>query len=184
MEVIRNKRGQGVVLGLIGIIIFSLILMIILGIGSFSMGLVDDQFSQLNFTIGNISFAEEYQNTLQPAIISLETTVPQIISVSVLFGMVILLLIVGYNAKKIDQLWILLDIFIIISAEVIAVAVRSSFVSFMNNTIPGLLTIYSTTLSGGARFILNLPTIVPTLGVLVMIATYFINEKKEAPEEF
>lgn len=183
MDLIKNKRGQGLTLGLIAIIVFALILMIILGIGSFSFGLVDEQFSQLNFTIGNISFAEEYQNTLQPGIVSLETTVPQIISVAVLFGMVILMLIVGYNAKKIDQLWILFDIFIIIGAEIIAVAIRASFVSFMNN-IPGLLTVYSTTLSGGAKFILNLPTIVPTLGVLVMIATYFTNEKKEEPEVF
>ena len=112
---------------------------------------------------------------------SAKSTAPQIISVGTLLGMIIILIIIGYNSRKMDRLWLLVDIGIIIIAEAVVVVVRSSFVSFMNSA-PELAQIYRTTLSVGAKFILNMPTILPTIGAILMVLTHYMTKKKEETE--
>lgn len=172
-----NKKGM-TTLGLLLIIFVALAIIIIMVVLSYAMGIVDNVFSQIDFTIGNNSFNETYQETLQPGLLIMETTFPAIISTGVLLGMVIGLVIVGYSVKKMNRLWILVDIFIIIVAEILAVIIRDSFVSFISSN-PAFLSIAQTTLSGGAKYIVNLPIIIPTIGVLVMLATYFLTKEKE-----
>ena len=162
-------------------VIFALVLMIVLVVASWGFGLVDDNLSTLNFNIGNTSFNETYQNTLQPGLNFMETTVPQIISLGVLMGMIICLMIVGHLTKKVGRLWILFDIGIIIVAEVLAASVSSAFTSFINSD-PQILAVASTNLSAGSKFIMNLPIIVPFAGMLIMLATHLLVKEKVKEE--
>ena len=173
---VSNKKGF-TTLSLIVMVIFGLVLMITLIVGSWGFGLVDDNLSELTFDIGNTSFNETYQNTLQPGLQFMETTVPQIISTGVLMGMILTLMIVGHLTKRMGRLWILFDIIIIIVAEAIAASISSGFTTFINSD-PQILAVASTNLPAGSKFIMNLPIIVPFVGMLVMLATHLIIREK------
>ena len=174
----ENKRGF-TTLTLIGVIFISLVMMIILGVVIQGFSVADSVFSQIDFNITeNISFNETYQETLGPGLTAVTTTVPQLISTGILLGMILCMMIVAYSTERKNSLWLMLDIAIIIVAEMGAVLVKDSFTSFINSS-PEMLEIFSTTLSVGSKYILNLPIIVPVLGVLVMIVTQIIGKKKE-----
>jgi hypothetical protein len=176
----ENKRGV-TTLGLIVIIFLAFFILIILGVMSYGIGVADRSLSSLDLTIGNTTWNETYQEQMHSGMESLRTTGPQIMSIGMFFGMILCLLLVGINTKTKSNLWIMLDIGIIIIAEVVAVIISQTFRNSIMNISPELLTVFSTTLSAGSKFILNLPTIIPTVGVLVIIATYLF--KKEEVEE-
>lgn len=164
-------------------IFFGLVLMVILGIGVLSFDLVDDSFSQIEGSIGNQSINETYAATLQKGVIAAKTTAPRIISIGTLLGMVLVMMFVGYSTRKIGQVWLLLDIFILIAAEILVVAVRDSFVVFINSS-PEFLAIFSgSVLSAGSKYILNAPVIIPIVWALVVVSTYFVTPKKEEGEQ-
>ncbi len=168
---VANKRGFTTVT-LIVLIFTCLVLMGILGITTWTANLVDESFSGIDdFNIGNQSFQGVYNETLKPGLDVVSTTMPQIISMGTMLGMVILMMLIGYFSAEIGRMWLMIDIAFMIIAEAIASAVSSGFVSYMNST-PELLAIYSNTLSEGAAFVINLPIIIPPIGMLIMLATY------------
>jgi hypothetical protein len=173
----KNKKGFSTLM-LFVFVIVGIVLLVLLGVVVYSFNLVDDSFSMINFTIGNSSFQDVYNQTLQIGVTSLNTTMPALISTAVLLGMVLVMMLVGYNMAKISRLWMLLDIALIIGAEILAVAISDSFTTFINSS-PEMLAIFSTTLSPSARYIINLPIIVPVVGALIMLTTYLTTTKKE-----
>ncbi len=177
----KNKRGQ-LTLMLLFFVVAALLLMLVLGLSSWTFGIVDDQFRSIDFELGNISWQETYNATLGRGLSAASTTVPQLASIGLLFGMIMVMMFVGYYSGTRNKLWILLDIGIIIVAMVLASFAASSFLELMNIT-PELLDVYSITLSPGSKFILNLPVIVPIVGVLIMIMTNIVNKirRKEEP---
>ena len=178
----NDKRGLAT-FGLILVIIAALILMIFIVMLSFGMGTADQVLSQLNGTIGNTSIAETYQDTLKGGIVAMETTVPQIVSTGVLLGMILAMLIVGFNVKKIHQIWMAVDIVIIIIAEALASLVTTNFIVYISSN-EAFTEIARDTLPQATKFILNLPILVPTIGVVVMIVTYFTTKEKEEETGF
>ncbi len=173
----KNKKAV-TTLALIGIIVFAVILLTVLGIFAYGADLADDSISQLDVTIGNNSFQQTYQDTVQIGILQGKTTMPRIVGMGTLIGMFICLLIVAVNQKKIGPLWIILDLAIIIIAEIIAGITASRFSTFIN-TSPQLLNIFSTTLADPAKFILSLPITVPIIGAIIMFITQVTSKKRE-----
>lgn len=177
----RNKRGQ-LTLMIIFLVIAALGAMIVLGLSSWVFTIMDDQLRSIDFEIGNISWNETYNQSLGRGLEAASTTSPQIISIGLLFGMIIAMMFVGYYSRSRSKLWILLDVGVIIVAEILANLAVTSFLALMNIT-PELLDVYSNTLSGGSKFIINLPVIIPIVGVLIMIMTNIVNRirTKEEP---
>lgn len=174
----ENKRGF-TTLTLIGMIFISFIVMLVLGVWIYGIGIVDDSFSQIDIDFGNnMTFSQVYSETLQPGLTSAKTTMPTTMATGILLGMILSMLIVAYNTRGIGRLWLVLDIAIIIIAELAAVLVISSFTNFINST-PEMLQIFSTTLSTGSKYILNLNIIIPTVGVIIMIVTHIVGKSKE-----
>lgn len=182
MELTKDKRGYTTLM-LFFIIFAGLGLLIILGIVIFGASLVDQAFLEIDFTLENISFNETYQAGLGQALVAAQTTVPSIIGIGTLLGMVLACMLVSYKTRKIGRLWVILDFAIIIVAEMIAVAVTVGFTGFMNST-PAFLSIYSNNIPLAAKFILNLPIIVPTIGALIIVATHFLGKEEEEDEVF
>ena len=180
MEMINDKRGV-TTLALIFVIIFSLIIVGLFIIGSYAFGLADDSLTKIEASIGNDSFQGVYQNTLQLGIKAMETTVPQVASIAILLGMIIVMLIIGYSSKKMNRLWLLVDIGVLIIAEILAVIVASNFSEYVSSN-PAFITIVRDTLPLAAKFILNLPILVPTIGIIIMIATHLLTKEKEEKE--
>lgn len=177
-----NKKGitTGMLLLYIGV---ALIVVAALGVISFVASLFDDSFSQIDLQLGNISFNETYQQALKPALVSIETTIPQTMSLGILMGLIIVMMYIGFNTKRLGAGWIALDVLILIIAEGLAVLVKSGFNSYINST-PELFAVFTTTLSSASKFILNLPKIIPTVGILIMIATHFVTKDKEGEDVF
>ncbi len=176
----QNKKAY-ITLGIILLLIMGLVMMMVVGVSVFVFDQVDAGFSEINFQLGNVSFNETYDSSLGFGLATMKTTFPKIVSLGTLLGMIIVLIMIGYFSPKIGRLWIALDFFVIIVAEMIAVVVSESFESFINSS-PEFLAIYSTTLSGGSTFILTLPITVPMIGGLVMLATYILNKNFDNPE--
>ncbi len=176
---VMDKKGISTI-QLLFMLFFSFIFVAVLGVGIYGFDLVDSAFSEIDFTLGNTTFNDTYNQTLKTGITPLRTTVPLIMSLGVLFGMIIVMMLVGWHIQRISRLWIILDIFIIIIAEILAVVLEGSFTSFINSS-PDLLNIFSTSISQGSRFILNLKFIVPIAGVLIMATTYMFSRSR--PEE-
>jgi glucan phosphoethanolaminetransferase (alkaline phosphatase superfamily) len=177
----ENKRGI-TTLGLVFIIFLAFFMLIILAVLSYSVGIADNRLSSLNLTIGNTTWNNTYQEVMHPGMETLRTTTPQIISIGTFFGMILCLLFVGISVRPKSNLWIILDIGILIVCEIVAVVISQTFRDSILHLNPELLTVFSGTLSTGSKFILNLPTIIPTAGVLVILATYLFN-KEEVEEQ-
>lgn len=177
MEIIKNKKGAST-FGIILLILVGFFLLIFMIVLSYSMGIVDDSFSKLTGQIGNTSINGTYIQLMQPGVLSVKTTVPQVISTGVLLGMVLLMVIVGYNKKKVKQIWAILDLVILILCEALAVLIASSFQSFLDSN-EAFTAIARDILPGGAKFILNMPILVPIIGAVIMLATYMITKEKE-----
>lgn len=174
---IKNKKGAST-FGIILLILVGFFLLIFMIVLSYGMGVVDDSFSKLTGSIGNTSINGTYIQLMQPGVLAVKTTFPQVVSTGVLLGMVILMVIVGYNKKKVKQVWAVLDLVILILCEALAVLIASSFQSFLDSN-EAFLAIARDILPGGAKFILNMPILVPIIGAIVMLATYMITTEKE-----
>lgn len=167
---------------LIVMAMLAIMLVIILGIMVYGFDLVNTSFNSIDFTIGNTSFNESYQQTLSQGVSAMRITVPRTVGLGVLFGMIIVMFLIGYFAPKIDPLWILLDIFVLIFCEII-VFIGSQSLSNLINSSPKFLEIYgSGSLYEAATFVLNLPVYLPIIGVLVMVATYIMNKNQNKKE--
>ncbi len=163
------------------VVIFSIIVLVSLGIFSYGFRIADDSISSIDFMIGNQSFNDTYQQIVHPGLEALSITGPRIMSMGILIGMVLVILFIGMKSDIKSKLWIIIDIFIIIFAEMLAVAVKTTFENDLLNLTPELFEVFTTTLSAGSKWILNMPTIIPTVGVLLLIATYVL--KKQDQEE-
>ena len=187
----ENKKGQlspPTTPMLIVIIFFSAILLTVLAITSWGFQMVDNQISQLDFQIGNQSFNETYQTLVHPGMETLSISGPRAISIGTLIGMVLVILFIGMKSGKRSNLWIILDVCIIIIAEIIAVTIKFYFQNYIMTLTPELFNIFITTFSDSSKWILNLPTIIPTVGALLILATYILRrenkEEREGGEEF
>lgn len=172
----KNKRGQ-ITLLLFFLAAVALVVMSILGFTSWTAQIVDDQLRSFDFELGDVSWNETYNQSTGRALHAASTTFPQIISIGLLIGMIVVMMFIGYHSEVKNKLWIMLDIGVLIIVEIFAGMIVSSFRSIMNIT-PELLDIYSTTLSAGSKFVLNLPVIIPVVGVLIMIITHIVSRIK------
>lgn len=176
----KNKKGQ-ITLLLIFFIIAALVTMVSLGVGSWGLGIVDEQLRSIDFEVGNVSWNETYNQSLGRGLQTATNDSAKIMSLGILIGMIIVMMLIGYYSPERGHLWIILDIGVIIVAEIIAGVVVSSFQSLMN-IHPSLFDIFSNNLSEGSKFILSLPIIVPVVGVLMMIMTNIVNKIKKKEE--
>lgn len=171
----ENKKGVTTVT-LIAFVFISLLLVIALGVFSFVIGAVDDSFSSIDLNIGNQSFNDTYQELMHGGMETLEITVPRNVATGTLIGMVLIMILIGVKAPKKSNVWLILDVGIIIVAEIFAVVISSSFENSILHLTPEFFNIFSTTLAESSKWILNLPVIVPTVGALIMAATYILKK--------
>lgn len=176
----KNKKGYSTI-GIIAIIFVALFVVMMAILLSYGTGQVDQTLSSIDFNIGNFSFNDTYQSQMHDGLNSVKTTVPQIFSIGILLGMFIVMLLVGYNMPKTNKAWILLDILILIICEGLAVIVVSSFESYLNSN-GVFIDISRDILSQPAKFILNLPIIVPIFGGLLILSTYMLSREKKEEE--
>lgn len=184
----ENKKGQS----LFFLVVFGIIVVSVVGglaIISYSGRTMDSLISEIDFTIetpnvGNQSFNETYQEMIHPAIDSLSINLPKMISIGLILGMICIMLLVSAFVPKRNNLWIPVDIGIIIIAELASIEISQMFKDYILNLTPELYAIFITTLETSSKWILQMPTIIPTVGVLCMVITYiFRKERKEEQQD-
>lgn len=177
----ENKKGM-TTFQVLGFVIFTFFIVVFLGLYTYGLTIFNTQMLTLGEDIGfvgNVSFAQNYNDTIREAI-EVQINTADNMGIAIILGMIIIMIIVGFKASHSKRLWILMDFFIISVAFLLSVYFASTFELFIN-TDSNLFAIYSTTLSSSSTFILNLPIYVPIVGALIMILTYAVPRKQLNP---
>lgn len=175
----ESKKGMSGAFSLIALIFFGLMALVGMAVVSYSAGWIDTTFSSIDFQLGNVSFNETYNQTMKPVFTSLETTIPQMMSMGLILGMVMVMLIISYITPSKNKLWAIVDIVVLIIVEVFAVAVKESFEESIIHISPEFYQIFITTLDDPSKWVLQMPVIIPAVGLVMMAITYILKSNKQ-----
>jgi len=164
-----NKKGTSVIWGFV-IIFTSLLMAIFLGITVFTFNTVNDvlrqdvDMGQVNLrNISDATFGQINTGMLNNA---------DTIGVILLFGMVLLMIFSGFFlGRNNPKIFFIVDMFILVLFFIPAIYVSQVYETFINST--SLLSdVFTNTISKTSKFMLNLPIIIASAGILTMILTY------------
>lgn len=165
----KNKKGSSVFWGLI-IIFVALLFAIFLGVTVYSFNLVNSVLSQ-DVDIGQVNLKNVSDTTfgqINTGMINNADT----IGIVFLLGMLLLMILNGYYVgSKNPKLFFVVDIFILALFFIPSIYVSQIYETFINSS-----TVFSDTfiniIPKTSKFILNLPVIMGTVGVITMIISY------------
>ena len=164
-----NKRGTGVVWGFL-IMLIALFLTIGLGVTLFIFNQINDVLSQ-DLDIGQVNLktiSDQTFGQINTGFINNADT----IGVIMLFGMCFLMILNGfYFGSKFPKIFFVVDMFILALFFIPSIYISQIYEIFINST-PLFEEVFINTLSKTSKFMLNLPTIMATVGVLTMIVSY------------
>lgn len=169
-----------ITLMLIFFIFFAFFIVVFAGTAFYGLNVFHNAASNLtDITIGNISFEDTYDDTLGAGLETVISTLSKM-SFALVLGMIVVMLIIGFKMPHTNKLWIILDIFIIVVAFIVAVYLTIIFNSFINSD-DIFLDIYSTQIQSASTYLLNLPLVITVVGALIMIVTYISRKKRTPP---
>lgn len=104
------------------------------------------------------------------------------LGIMLILGMALMMIMNGYYfGSRNNKIWLVIDFFILIFVFILAVYMSQTYETLINSTTL-LSEIFIDTIPKASKFVLNLPSIVATLGALIMIFSYAgINRDEEAP---
>lgn len=175
MEILKNKKGS-VYLGFI-VIFVALLFAIFLGLAVFGFNTANDVLSidvdigQVNLkTVSDATFGQINQGIINNA---------DTIGIIFLLGMVLLMILNGFFlGSKMPKLFFVVDMFLLILFFIPAIYVSQVYEIFINST-PILSSTYIDILPKTSKFLLNLPEIIASAGIITMILSYSGLGKKE-----
>ena len=174
----ENKKGSTLVWGLI-IIFSALLIAIFLGMYVFGFNLVNDALS-IDVDLGNgVNLKEVSDATFGQVNQGLVDNADSL-GIMLMFGMCLVMILNGYiTGKKYPKLFLVADFFILILFFIPAVYVSLAYQTFINSTSI-LSTTFMDVIPKTSKFVLGLPAIMGTVGILTMILTY---AKIKRPDE-
>lgn len=164
-----NKKGTSVIWGLI-IIFSSLLMAIFLGITVYSFNLVNDVLSQ-DVDMGQVNL-KNVSDTTFGQINSGMLANADTIGIILLLGMCLMMILNGYYVgSKSPKLFFVIDIFLLALFFIPSIYVSQIYETFINSS-----TVFSdtfiNTIPKVSKFMLNLPQIIASVGVITMILSY------------
>ena len=142
---------------------------IFLGVALFMFNQITDVLS-IDVDVGQVNLREITNSTLgkmNTAFINMVDTM----GILLLFGMILLMLFNAYFiGSQYPRIFIVLDIFILIFAFITAIYLSQIYEIYINST--PYFEFYITDMPLTSKFILKLPWITSTVGVLIMILSY------------
>ena len=177
MRLDMSRRGSAVmILFLYGFAIF--FFLIFFGIAIFGFSTVNNVLKQ-NVSMGQVNLQEVNEETFG-AITTAMLNQADTLALAVIIGMVILMLLNAHLFGDSNKLWIPADIMILIFVFILSVYLAQVYEILINST--DILRVYIDNMPKSSRFLLNLPSIVATIGALLMIVTYSRVNKEERRE--
>lgn len=164
----RNKKGVSVAWGFI-IIFLSLFVAMFLGLAVYGFDLATTTLGQ-DVEVGQVNLQDITNKTLGQLNTGMLNNADTI-GIILLFGMVLLMMLNGfYTARNLPKLFFIVDIFLLILFFIPAIYVSQLYETFINVSI--FNNVFTITIAKTSKFMLNLPSIIATAGVLTMILTY------------
>ena len=164
-----NKKGTSIVWGLV-IIFVSLLLAIFLGIAVYSFNLVNSILSQ-DVDIGQVNLKNVSDSTFGQINTGMLNNADTI-GIILLLGMCLLMIINGYYlGSKNPKLFFVIDIFLLALFFIPSIYVSQVYETFINSSTVFQDT-FINTIPKVSKFILNLPQIIASVGVITMILSY------------
>lgn len=173
-----NKKGIGTVL-IIEYLFYFLLIAIILGIFVLIFNYVDSgldvdvDVGQVNLRIINNQTFGQLNDAF--------TNSADNIGIILLLGMCLFLMLNAYFLGEKQVLWLVVDIFIIVFAFILAVYISQTYQSL--TVASSIIDVFISDIPNVSKFVLNLPLIVPVLGALIMILSYSKLRKDRGEEE-
>lgn len=175
----QNKKGSAVIWGFV-IIFAALLVAIFLGVIVYVFSQINSVLSE-DVDIGQVNLKNVTATTFGQ-ISSGMVANADTIGVILLFGMCLLMILNGFFfGSKSIKLFFIVDIFLLALFFIPAVYVSQVYETFINSATV-LQSTFINTIPKTSKFMLNLPVIVGTVGVLAMILSY-IGIKKDDDEE-
>lgn len=177
----KHKKGSAIIWGFV-IIFVALLFSIFLGLTVYVFNLLtetlgqDVEVGQVNLKdITDATFGQINAGIIQNA---------DLIGILFLLGMCILMIFNGYFiGSKNPKLFFVIDIFVLALFFIPSIYVSQVYETFINSTTL-FENVYINIIPKVSKFMLNLPTIIGTVGVLTMILSYAgIRRDDEAAQE-
>lgn len=164
-----NNKGSVVIWAFL-IIFVSLFIAIFLGISVFTFDKVNEILGQ-NVSVGQVNLKNVTDTTFGQISNGLVNNSDNI-GIILLVGMLLLMIINGYFVgNKYPKLFLIVDIFLLIFFFIPAVYVSQIYSLLINNS--GMFNYtYTTTLEKTSKFMLNLPQIIASSGIVTIILSY------------
>jgi len=165
----RNKKGTSLVWGLV-IVFASLLMAIFLGIAVYSFNLVNTVLSE-DVDIGQVNLKNVSEATFGQINSGLVENADTI-GIIILLGMCLMMIINGYYiGSKNPKLFFVIDIFLLALFFIPAIYVSQIYETFINSSTVFQST-FIDTIPKVSKFMLNLPQIIASVGVITMILSY------------
>ena len=165
----KNKKASSVVWGFV-LMFVALFVAIFLGLAVFGFNIVNDTLS-IDVDIGQVNLKDVSDSTfgqINTGIINNADT----IGIIFLLGMCLLMILNGYLlGSKLPKLFFVVDIFLLALFFIPSIYVSQVYKTFINSTSLFQST-YIDIIPKVSKFMLNLPVIIATVGVLTMIVSY------------
>ena len=165
----KYKKGSSIIWGFI-IIFVALLFAVFLGLAVFSFNLLTETLGQ-DVEIGQVNLKDVTDATLG----QINTGMLQnadTIGILFLLGMCMLMMFNGYFlGSKNPKLFFVIDVFILALFFIPAIYVSQIYDTFIHSTTLFENT-YINVIPKVSKFMLNLPTIIATVGVITMILSY------------
>lgn len=165
----KNKKGTSVIWGFM-IMFFAFFLALGLGITVLGFGLVNDVLSQ-DVDLGQVNLKNVSDTTFGQINTGLVDNADTL-GVIMLLGMCLLMILNGYYlGSKSPKMFFIVDIFLLALFFIPSIYISQVYEIFINSA-PIFSDIFIDVIPKTSKFILNLPTIIGTVGVITMIVSY------------
>ena len=166
---IRNRKGSSVDLGFL-IMFNALIISVFLGVSVYVFNLITVNLGQ-DVDVGQTNLQIVTDSTLGQLNLGLASNA-DLIGITLLFGMCFLMIMNGYFiGRNNSKLFFIIDMFLLILFFIPAVYISQVYEILITANTP-LSGTFTDVISGTSRFMLNLPIIIGSVGVLTMILSY------------
>lgn len=164
----KNKKGLAT-LGLISFTVMSFMVLVVLGIIFFIYSTISTSLA-IDVSLGQVNLANITAQTLTPINTAMLANA-DLISYMMIFGMILGMFANAYFLRdRYHRLFIILDIIIMVMVYIIAVYIAYIYKLLITATTS--FDIYITAMPKASSLMLNLPIIVPIVGVIMMILSY------------
>lgn len=172
-----NKKGF-IMFPMFAFVFITFFAIIFLGIALFMFNQIDSVLDQ-DIDVGAVNLADVNNQTfgqLNDGFVNNADT----IGIITLLTMCVLMILNGaLIGKRYPRLFFIIDILILVFIFIVSVYISQTYETFINST--DVLALYLNDLGNSSAFILNLPTIIATLGALIMVVSYIgLKPRREA----